>query len=42
MIAVLTQSEFPAVEGNGVLSPAGFAETKGTLLSVYAKKHMVV
>lgn len=42
MIAVFTQFEFPAAEGNGVLSPAGFAETKGILLSVYANKHMVV
>lgn len=36
MIAVFTQFEFPAAEGNGVLSPAGFAETKGIPLSVYA------
>lgn len=42
MIAVFTKSEFPAAGGNGVLSPTGFVETKGILLSVYANKHMVV
>lgn len=41
-IGVFTQSEFPAAEGNGVLSPAGLAETKGILLSIFANKHMVV